>query len=31
MLLALVAAHVCTLSGTGSTDDPLGYTVILTK
>ena len=29
--LALVVAHVCTLAGIGSTDDPLGYTVVAKK
>ncbi len=31
LVLALAIAHICTLSGTGSTDDPLGYTVLLIK
>jgi len=31
MLLALLVAQICTLAGAGSTDDPLGYTVLLTK
>jgi SAM-dependent methyltransferase len=29
--LALVVAHLCTATDTGSSDDPLGYTIVVTK
>ena len=29
--LVLAIAHVCTINGTGSTDDPLGYTIVVSK
>jgi len=31
LALALVIAYVCTLASIGSTDDPLGYTIVVTK
>jgi SAM-dependent methyltransferase len=31
LLLALLVAHVCTLAKLGSVDDPLGYTILVTK
>jgi hypothetical protein len=30
-MLILAVAHLCTTLGIGSTDDPLGYTVVVTK
>jgi SAM-dependent methyltransferase len=31
LAVALVVAHVCMLAGVGSNDDPLGYTIVVTK
>lgn len=31
LIVSLVIAHICTLTQTGSIDDPLGYTIRLTK
>jgi len=31
LAVVLAIAHVCTMNRTGSTDDPLGYTIVVTK
>ena len=31
LIVSLVIAHICTLTRTGSIDDPLGYTIRVTK
>ena len=31
LVVALIIAYVCTLGSIGSTDDPLGYTIVMSK